>query len=51
VVQSAAAVEGGWDAIVSLQLSALESGSLHAGSASGDPLTLLPLPYTLLEDI
>ena len=51
VVQSAAAPHGGWDALVSLQLSALESGTLHVGSASGDELAILPLPYALLEDI
>ncbi len=49
VVQVAQAPGGGWDAIVSLQLSALETGSLHGGSAAA--LTLLPLPYPLLEDI
>jgi hypothetical protein len=51
VVQSAIAPNGGWDAIVSLQLSALENGTLHASSATGDLLTVLPLPYPLLEDI
>jgi folate-binding protein YgfZ len=51
VVQAAAAPGGGWDAITSLQLSALESGSLHAGSGDGAPLTVLPLPYALMQDI
>ncbi len=51
VVQAAPATLGGWDAIVSLQLAALSSGSLHAGSSTGAALQLLPLPYTLLEDI
>ena len=51
VVQAAPAPGGGWDAIVSLQLSALEAGSLHAGSSSGAPLAILPLPYALLEDV
>ena len=51
VVQAAQAPGDGWDAIVSLQLSSLVSGNLHAGSSSGAPLTLLPLPYPLLEDI
>jgi folate-binding protein YgfZ len=51
VVQAAAAPQGGWDAIVSLQLSALNDGSLHAGSSTGAPLNLLNLPYTLLEDV
>ena len=48
VVQAAAAPGGGYDAIVSLQLAALDNGTLHA---SGAELHLLPLPYTLLEDI
>lgn len=51
VVQSAAAPGGGHDAIVSLQLAALDSGSLHAGSSAGAAIDLLPLPYALLEDI
>jgi folate-binding protein YgfZ len=51
VVQSAAHPAGGFDAIVSMQTSAALDGSLHAGSASGALLTLLPLPYPLLDDI
>jgi folate-binding protein YgfZ len=51
VVQAAAAPQGGWDAIASLQLSSLDSGSLHAGSSTGAPLSLLNLPYALLEDV
>ncbi len=51
VVQAATNPQGGCDALLSLQLSALESGSLHAGSASGPALHLLPLPYALLDDI
>jgi folate-binding protein YgfZ len=51
VVQAATAPGGGWEAIVSLQLSTLESGSLHAGSSSGAQLQVLPLPYALMEDI
>ena len=42
--------DGGWDAIVSLQTSATAGGQLRAGSAGG-ALTLLPLPYPLLDDI
>jgi hypothetical protein len=34
-----------------MQTSAATSGSLHAGSASGPALQLLPLPYPLLEDV
>ena len=51
VVQAAAAPQGGFDAIVSLQLSALESGSLHCGSSTGAALAVLDLPYPLLADI
>jgi hypothetical protein len=51
VVQAAANPDGGWDAIVSLQLSALTAGSLHLESATGALLELLPLPYELMEDI
>jgi folate-binding protein YgfZ len=45
---------GGFDVIVSMQTSAAadaEGGRLTLGSASGDTLSLLPLPYALLEDI
>ena len=48
---------GGFDAIVSMQTSAAADsadsadGRLTLGSASGDALALLPLPYALLEDI
>lgn len=51
VAQAAPAPGGGWDAIVSLQLAAVEAGDLHAGSATGAALQLLPLPYELLADI
>ena len=51
VVQAAAAPQGGWDAIVSLQLAALQTGSLHSGSSTGAALEVLPLPYALLDDI
>ena len=34
-----------------MQTSAVEAGELHLGSPSGPALTLLPLPYALLEDI
>ena len=42
---------GGFDALVSLQLSAFESGSLHAGSVQGPALRHEPLPYELLADV
>ncbi|HET8747066.1 MAG TPA: folate-binding protein [Ramlibacter sp.] len=51
VAEAARAPEGGWDAIVSLQLAAAEAGDLHAQRADGPALTLLPLPYRLLEDV
>ncbi|MDU7587692.1 MAG: hypothetical protein E7K47_09885 [Acidovorax sp.] len=50
VVQVAAAPTGGVDALVSLQIAAT-SGALQVGAAEGVALTLLPLPYALLEDI
>jgi folate-binding protein YgfZ len=51
--------EGGFDAIVSMQTSAAHTSAenptlhptLHLGSSTGPTLTLLPLPYPLLEDI
>ena len=51
VAQAAASPQGGWDAIVSLQLSAAEAGDLHAQRADGPVLQLLPLPYLLLADV
>jgi len=51
VVQSATAPNGGWDALVSMQISAFEGGSVHVGSPTGQPLSLTPAPYPLLADI
>lgn len=51
VAAVAANPSGGFDAIVSLQTSAASAGGLTLGSASGAALTLLALPYPLLEDI
>ena len=51
VVQVAPAPGGGCDAIVSLQISAAQAGSLQVGAADGVALSLQPLPYPLLEDI
>jgi tRNA-modifying protein YgfZ len=51
VVQIAAAPQGGYDAIVSLQTNSASSAELHAGSMKGPVLEILPLPYDLLEDI
>jgi folate-binding protein YgfZ len=51
VAQAAPAPGGGFDAIVSMQISAASGGTLHAGAADGPQLELQPLPYALLEDI
>ena len=51
VAQAAPAPTGGWDAIVSMQVSAAEQGRLMAVSSSGPELRLLPLPYLLLADV
>ncbi|RZM04024.1 MAG: folate-binding protein [Variovorax sp.] len=51
VVQAAAAPEGGWSALVSLQVSAPGTGGLRAGSATGPALRVEPLPYVLRDDI
>jgi hypothetical protein len=50
VAQAAAAPGGGVDAIVSLQTASAQ-GVLQLGQPGGPALTLLPLPYALLEDI
>lgn len=51
VVQAAPAPQGGFDAIVSAQLTAVEQGALHHGASQGPALQILPLPYALLDDI
>ena len=54
VAAAAANPSGGFDAIVSMQTSAAANSAqnqLTLGHASGAALTLLPLPYPLLEDI
>ena len=51
VAQAAAAPGGGFDAIVSIQLSAAQGGQLTAGSAGGTGVTLSPAPYPLLADL
>ncbi|MES2878366.1 MAG: folate-binding protein [Pseudomonadota bacterium] len=48
---SAGEQSGGFDAIVVLQVSAMEAGGLHLGSASGPALVAAPPPYPLLADI
>jgi folate-binding protein YgfZ len=50
VVQAASAPQGGFDAIVSLQISAAQ-GAVRLHAANGPTLELLPLPYPLLDDI
>ncbi|MGE0498552.1 MAG: folate-binding protein YgfZ [Ramlibacter sp.] len=50
VVQAAPAPGGGFDAIVSIQLSASEH-RLSAGAPDGPVLSLLPLPYLLAADV
>ena len=51
VVQCAPRPDGtGFDALVSGTLESMQTG-WHAGSAQGETLQLLPLPYPLLEDI
>jgi folate-binding Fe-S cluster repair protein YgfZ len=51
VVQAAHNRAGQWVAIVSLQTSAADGQKLSIGSADGPAISLLPLPYPLLEDI
>jgi tRNA-modifying protein YgfZ len=54
VAAAAANPSGGFDAIVSMQTSAAADsaqGQLTLGNSAGAALTLLPLPYALLEDI
>jgi folate-binding protein YgfZ len=51
IAQAAAAPQGGWDAIVSLQVSAAEGGRVTAGSPDGAVLALTAAPYPLLADL
>ncbi len=51
VAQAAAAPAGGFDAIVSMQISAFEAGGVHLGGAAGPLMALSPPPYPLLKDI
>ena len=51
VVQTAASPFGGFDAIVSLQISAFEAGSVKLESADGPALHLSAPPYPLLADV
>jgi folate-binding protein YgfZ len=51
VAQAAAAPQGGFDAIVSVQISAFEAGNLHLKHVDGPRLQATPVPYALLADI
>lgn len=51
VVQAAPAPEGGFDAIVSMQINAYETGGVRARAVDGPLLKLAPAPYPLLADI
>jgi len=51
VAAAAAAADGGFDGIVSMQVSAAATGAVRLGCAEGPELALLPLPYPLLDDI
>lgn len=51
VASCAASSTGVWHALVSMQTSSAEDGSLHLGSATGPQIRLLSLPYPLLDDI
>lgn len=51
VVQVAPAPTGGFAAIVSLQITAAQEGRLQVGAPDGVALSLMPLPYPLLDDI
>ena len=51
VVQASASPFSGFDAIVSMQVSAFESGHLHLGAATGPTCSASAPPYPLLSDI
>ncbi len=51
VAAKAANPAGGFDAIVSMQTSAAEGGTLMLGTPQGAEVNLLPLPYPLKDDI
>ena len=51
VAQAAQSPAGGFDAILSAQVSAVQAGGLHLGAASGAALVVAPPPYPLLADI
>ncbi|MDB5882242.1 MAG: hypothetical protein JWP43_2120, partial [Ramlibacter sp.] len=51
VAQAAPAPEGGWDAIVSMQVALAHDGALSAGGPQGPALSIEPPPYPLLADV
>jgi tRNA-modifying protein YgfZ len=51
VAQAAATPGGGWDAIISIQISASTGGALTAGGPQGPALSLQTPPYPLLADV
>ncbi|MFP5466956.1 MAG: YgfZ/GcvT domain-containing protein [Gammaproteobacteria bacterium] len=51
VAACAPSAQGIWHAVVSMQTSSAQDGSLHLGSATGPLMHLLPLPYPLVDDI
>ncbi|MDE1184344.1 folate-binding protein [Paraburkholderia sp.] len=51
IVNAAAAAEGGVDVLVEIKLAALETGSVHLGSAEGAALAFLALPYSLPTEV
>ncbi|MBK9443812.1 MAG: folate-binding protein YgfZ [Comamonadaceae bacterium] len=51
VAHAAASPAGGFDAIVSMQISAFEAGGVSLGGVDGPPLALSAPPYPLLADI
>ena len=51
VAQSAAAANGGFEAIISMQTAAAAAGGLHLGTGTGPALSVTAAPYPLLADI
>jgi folate-binding protein YgfZ len=51
VAEAAPAPGGGWDAIVSIQVSASQAGGLTAGSPQGPAIKVQGPPYPLLADV
>ena len=47
VVSAAPAPEGGYEALVVIEIAAAESGEVHLGAPDGPALTFLDLPYAL----